>query len=140
MVRRDCSGQRGLSLIELLVALAILALVITTSLAIFFDRQKRLLIASQSVQAWQAVANEAEYQKHRSLGAFRFDAPEQFATLHPTIPEEIIVDSLKNVRDRVTARQAAPGVVAVTLDLSWGEPSAPHHAQMTILRTAVRIW
>lgn len=141
MYRPDRSDQSGLSLIELLVALAILALVITTSLALFFDRQKRLLIAAQSVQAWQAIANEAEYQKHRSFAEYRLDRQEEFSTLHPIDPnEETIVDSLKNVRDTVVARQAAPGVISVTMDLSWGDPSAPHHAQLTILRSGVRLW
>ena len=141
MAKSVRSDEAAFSLVELLVALTILALVIVTSLGIFLDRQKRLLLAAENMQAYQAIANEAEFQKHRSYDDYRRDAEEEFSTLHPTDPsEDTIVDALKNVHDRVVAHEASPGVMAVTMTLSWGDPKEPHVAAMTILRTRVQLW
>jgi len=52
---------RGFSLVEVLVALAILAIVITTTIAMFAERTRRLRDASETVLAFQALSNEAEY-------------------------------------------------------------------------------
>jgi prepilin-type N-terminal cleavage/methylation domain-containing protein len=51
---------RGFSLIEVLAALAILAIVVTTTLAMFTQRQKHLRQAHETTLAYQALANEAE--------------------------------------------------------------------------------
>ena len=53
--------SRGFSLAEVLVALAILAIVITTTIAMFAERTRRLRDASETVLAFQALSNEAEY-------------------------------------------------------------------------------
>ncbi len=52
--------QRGFSLIEVLAALLILAIVITTTITMFAERQKRLRQAHETILAYQALANEAE--------------------------------------------------------------------------------
>src|ERR1051326_4857504 len=52
--------QRGFSLVEVLAALLILAIVITTTLAMFAERQKHLRQAHETILAYQALANEAE--------------------------------------------------------------------------------
>jgi len=52
--------QRGFSLIEVLAALLILAIVITTTLAMFARRQATLRMAHETTLAYQALANEAE--------------------------------------------------------------------------------
>ena len=127
-------------MIELLVALAILALVITTSLAIFFDRQKRLLLASDNIQAYQAIANEAEIQKRKHYGALVVNSTEPFETLHDLSGEPTIVDSLKDPDDKVTITQVGDGVRAITMTVTWGEAKSRHHAQLTILKTEARLW
>jgi prepilin-type N-terminal cleavage/methylation domain-containing protein len=53
--------SRGFSLVETLVALAILAIVITTTIAMFAERTRRLREASETILAFQALSNEAEY-------------------------------------------------------------------------------
>ncbi len=53
-------ARRGFSLVEVLVALLILAIVITTTIAMFGERQRRLRQAHETTLAYQALANEAE--------------------------------------------------------------------------------
>jgi len=53
--------SRGFSLAEVLVALAILAIVITTTIAMFAERTRRLRDANETIHAFQALSNEAEY-------------------------------------------------------------------------------
>jgi prepilin-type N-terminal cleavage/methylation domain-containing protein len=55
------SRNRGFSLAETLVALAILAIVITTTIAMFAERTRRLREANETILAFQALSNEAEY-------------------------------------------------------------------------------
>ena len=55
--------QRGFSLVELLFGLLILTIVITTSLAMFTERTKRLRQANETILVYQALANEAELQR-----------------------------------------------------------------------------
>ena len=50
----------GFSLIELLVGLMILGIVITTTIVMFTERQKRLKQANETILAYQALANESE--------------------------------------------------------------------------------
>ena len=52
--------RRGFSLVEVLVALLILAIVITTTIAMFGERQRRLRQAHETTLAYQVLANEAE--------------------------------------------------------------------------------
>jgi prepilin-type N-terminal cleavage/methylation domain-containing protein len=51
---------RGFSLIEVLAALLILAIVITTTLAMFARRKATLRMVHETTLAYQALANEAE--------------------------------------------------------------------------------
>src|SRR5947199_4367760 len=53
--------NRGFSLAETLVALAILAIVITTTIAMFAERTRRLREANETILAFQALSNEAEF-------------------------------------------------------------------------------
>ena len=55
--------QRGFSLIEVLAALLVLAIVITTTMAMFVERQKRMQAANETILAYQAIANEIEYRR-----------------------------------------------------------------------------
>ena len=53
-------SRRGFSLIEVLVALLILTIVITTTISMFAERQRRMRMAHETILAYQALANEAE--------------------------------------------------------------------------------
>ncbi len=55
--------SRGFSLVEVLIALLILAVVITTTLTMFTMRAKRMAAANETILAWQAIANEVDYQR-----------------------------------------------------------------------------
>ena len=59
--------NRGFSLAETLVALAILAIVITTTIAMFAERTRRLREANETILAFQALSNEAEYWRRESF-------------------------------------------------------------------------
>src|SRR5687768_13674572 len=53
--------QEGFSLAELLMALLILTIVITTSMVAFLERNRRQQQAREIIAVYQALANEAEY-------------------------------------------------------------------------------
>lgn len=55
--------QRGFSLVEVLAALLVLALVITTTMAMFVERRKRMQAASETILAYQAITNEIEVRR-----------------------------------------------------------------------------
>jgi len=54
------SKSRGFTLIEVLVALLVLTVVITTTIAMFVERHKRLRQANETILAYQALSNESE--------------------------------------------------------------------------------
>ncbi len=60
-------NERGISLIEILVALLILAIVITTTIAMFAERQKRMRQANETMLAYQVLSNEVEYWRRVPL-------------------------------------------------------------------------
>ena len=51
------SRRRGFSLVEVLVGLLVLTIVITTTIVIFTERNKRLKQANETILAYQALAN-----------------------------------------------------------------------------------
>lgn len=59
--------KRGFSLAEVFVALGILGIVITTTLAMFAERTRRLREANETILAYQALSNEAEYWRRESF-------------------------------------------------------------------------
>jgi len=66
---RQMARQRGFSLIEVLIALLVLAIVITTTMAMFVERQKRMQAASETILAYQAIANEIELRRRIPYGS-----------------------------------------------------------------------
>lgn len=137
----DRGAQAGFALLEVLIALGILALIITTALAIFIDRQNRLLMASESVVASQGLANEAELRRRVAFTSFRLGAVEPFLTVEKKEPSDVlIVESLPSYRHEVLATEVAPGVIAVRMTLFWGSGSPQRSQSLTILRTGARLW
>ena|SRR5258706_6368292 len=59
--------SRGFSMAEVLVALVILAIVITTTIAMFAERTRRMRQASETILAWQTLSNEAELWRRMSF-------------------------------------------------------------------------
>lgn len=121
--------QRGFSLVEILVAFMILTIVITTSLAAFLERNRRLQQASEIILAYQALANEAEYRR-------RID----YLSLDPASPTwspEFLsaVDILKPLEPFgtiVSVKEVQPGVKRVLMTIRW--KNGERQAKLELLR------
>lgn len=104
-------SQRGFSLVELLVALLVLTIVITTTLAVFTERRARLQQAAEIVLAYQVLSNEAEAQRRIPFDAIMPASAFSTSTelLAPLVPftTKIAVASTKG------------GVKDVTMSISW---------------------
>jgi prepilin-type N-terminal cleavage/methylation domain-containing protein len=103
--------QRGFTLVEVLVALLILTLVITTSLAAFVERTRRLREANEIVLAYQALANEAEYRRRTD-----------FAAVTPSLTflsDTKLLTPLEPFATEVDVATPKPGVKNVTLIVRW---------------------
>lgn len=112
-MKRMSSRTRGFTLVEVLVALLILTIVITTSLGIMFDRHRRLAEAAAVTLAWQAIANEAEARRHQS-----------FAALHPGLETTFMTDlsllaPLGGVTTRVGVTAEPGGIRRLDLRVAW---------------------
>jgi prepilin-type N-terminal cleavage/methylation domain-containing protein len=105
-------SQRGFSLVEVLVAFLILTLVITMSLAAFFERNRRLQQASEMILAYQALANEAEYRR-------RIDYAKLETSKVEFISDTAILVPLQPYGTAVAVTEAAPGVKNVTMTIRW---------------------
>ena len=99
--------SRGFSLVELLVGLMILGIVITTTIVMFTERQKRLRQANETILAYQALANESEIWRRISFDQLDSQGPtfqSDTAILGPLAPYTTIahVDSITSTRKDVT--------------------------------------
>jgi prepilin-type N-terminal cleavage/methylation domain-containing protein len=118
--------QRGFTLVEVLAALVILTIVMTTTLAVFVERQRQLREASETILAWQALANEVEFR--RRIDFTRLDTaspvfdPGNTAILAPLAPYSATV--------AVTTPQ--PDVKHLELTIRWG--SGKRVARLEVIR------
>lgn len=103
--------SRGFTLIELLFALLILTLVITTTLAVFVERTRRLRMASDTILAFQVLANEAELQRRV---AFADLAPSNMFTTGTAL-----LRPLQPFTMRVEVSETQVGIKIVTMALHW---------------------
>ena len=112
-------SERGFSLAELLVALLVLAIVITTTLAMFVERQKRLRQASETILAYQALSNEAEMRRHVA-----FDKLDKSSKTF--ISDTTLLQPLSPFATIVSVKDAQPNVKHVLLTIRWnnGQRSA----------------
>src|SRR5687768_18228547 len=105
--------ERGFSLAELLMALLILTIVITTSMAAFLERNRRQQQAREIIAAYQALANEAEYW--RRIPFDDLDEPEQ----HHFRSDLAILNSLGTYETVVAVATVEPTIMKVTLTVRW---------------------
>ena len=118
-------SQRGFSLAELLVALLVLAIVITTTLAMFVERQKRLRQATETILAYQALANETELRR-------RINFDELDASPQVFISDTSLLQPLSPFSTIVSVKNAQTDVKHVTMTIRWG--NGAHVASLAIVR------
>ena len=117
--------ERGFTLVEVLVAILILTIVITTSLAVFIERNRRLGQASETILAYQALSNEAEYWRR-----IDFDKLEEDRSFR-TKDELDLLAPLKPYNTVVAVTRVNPRVRHVTLTIRWKNK---HQAQLVVAR------
>jgi prepilin-type N-terminal cleavage/methylation domain-containing protein len=112
------SRTRGFSLAETLVALAILAIVITTTIAMFAERARRLREANETILAFQALSNEAEYWRRQSFA--EIDNPD-----NQTFQSDLgILTPMKPYTTAVKVDSPRLDVRNVTLTIHWAKREA----------------
>jgi prepilin-type N-terminal cleavage/methylation domain-containing protein len=117
--------QRGFSLPEVMAALLILTFIITVSFAAFLERNRRLQQASEIMLAWQALANEAEYQ--RRVPYISLAGSDEFES------DTSLLAPLEPFTTTITVEEGDQlGVSWVTMSIEWrkGERSE----QLTLIR------
>jgi prepilin-type N-terminal cleavage/methylation domain-containing protein len=120
------SHERGFSLIETLAGLLILAFVLTTSLAVFTERQKRLRQADELIAVYQALANEAEVSRVIP-----------FSSLSPGTSsfrsDTAILDGLSGTTTTITVTPWKNGARLVEMRVDWNDGARSE--TLTIVRT-----
>jgi prepilin-type N-terminal cleavage/methylation domain-containing protein len=104
--------QRGFTLVEVLAAIMILGLVITTSLAVFVERTKRQREATETILAYQALANEAEVRRRMDFTSLD-TAPPIFVT------DTGLLIPLMPFKTHVTIDQPSTDVKNITMRIIW---------------------
>ena len=120
------SRRRGFSLIEVLVGLLVLTIVITTTIVMFTERNKRLKQANETILAYQALANEAEIW--RRIEFSQLDGqPQEFQS-----PLNILAP-LSPFMTAVKVDTARADVKHVTLMVTWDDGKKT--AKLALVRT-----
>lgn len=122
------NAQRGFTLVEILVSMLILAFIVTTSILIVTERERRLLFASETVIAYQALANEAEVQRRIS---FHEILPGQTDEFHS---DPKLLHDLPGVIRNISIKETYPGIREVTMTLRWR--SGNRTARLGLIRTS----
>ncbi|HEX8168956.1 MAG TPA: prepilin-type N-terminal cleavage/methylation domain-containing protein [Thermoanaerobaculia bacterium] len=123
-MRRRASNE-GFSLAEVLVALLVLTLVITTSLAAFVERNRRRQQSTEIVLAYQALANEAEYRR-------RIDYDDLDTSQTTFMSDTALLAPLKPFGTAVRVDLVQPGIKNVTMTVRW--KNGTREARLGIVR------
>ena len=119
------SKERGFSLVEVIVGLFILTIVITTTIVMFTDRQRRLRQANETILVYQALSNESEIWR-------RID----FARLDQQQPkfqsDTSILQVLTPFNTAVKIDTPRPDIKNVTFTVKWNR--GQRQASLSILR------
>jgi prepilin-type N-terminal cleavage/methylation domain-containing protein len=117
--------QRGFTLVEILVAFAILTVVITMSLAAFVERTRRLQQASEIILAYQALANEVEYRR-------RIDYEDLDTAAAKFLSSTDVLEPLEPFATIVAVEEVQPGVKNVLMTIRWR--NGEREAKLALLR------
>jgi prepilin-type N-terminal cleavage/methylation domain-containing protein len=107
-------AQRGFTLPELLVALLILAIVLTTTIAMFAKRSQYLREASETTLVWQSIWNEMEIWRRIDWNGLESQPPKfqsDLSILQPLGTIDTKVD--------VALSKDDPHIKNVTLTVLW---------------------
>jgi prepilin-type N-terminal cleavage/methylation domain-containing protein len=118
--------QRGFTMIEVLVALLVLTIVITTSLACFLERNRRLQQANETILAYQVLANEAEVRR-------RIDYPQLDTASTTFITDTSLLAPLQPFQTVAAVTQSDPDVKNVALIIRWHK--GERVARLALVRT-----
>ncbi|HEV7426237.1 MAG TPA: type II secretion system protein [Thermoanaerobaculia bacterium] len=110
--------NRGFSLAETLVALAILAIVITTTIAMFAERTRRLREANETILAFQALSNEAEYWRREPFAQIDKADNQTFKS------DLLILAPLTPFTTEVKVDSPRSDIRNVTLTIRWAKREA----------------
>ncbi len=106
------ANPRGFTLVETLVAILIMTVVVMTSMAAFLERNRRLQQASETILAYQALANEAEYRRRMPFAGLE-QQPAGF------VSDTSLLQPLVPYTTSVAVQQTQQGVKNVTLTILW---------------------
>jgi prepilin-type N-terminal cleavage/methylation domain len=115
--------SRGFSLVEVLVALVIMAIVITTTIAMFAEKTRRMRQASETILAWQALSNEAEYWRRVDFAEIDKPATQVFQS-----PDLAVLAPLAPYTTSVKVDTPQADVRNVTLTIRWAANREAHLA------------
>ena len=116
--------ERGFSLAEVLVALLIITVVLTVSMAAFVERNRRMQQASEIMLAYQTLANEAEFRRRELFHHLRDDVHFRSGTA--------LLRPLGVYGTAVTVTDVKPGVKNVTMSIRWH--NGQRVARLSLLR------
>ena len=121
------------------MALLILSIVITTSMAAFVERSRRQQQAREIIAAYQALANEAEYWRR-----IPFEDLEKYPNFRTEdeLGKIEILESLGDYNTVVAVEETQPKLVKnVTLTVRW--QSGKRQARLAVVRVdtgATSLW
>lgn len=119
------SRNRGFSLVELLVALLVLTIVITTTIYMFTQRTQHLREANETILAYQALSNEAEVWRRIAFTDLEANA----STFHS---DTTILSPLTPFTTAVKVDKARSDIKQVTLTVRW--QNGQRQARLALIR------
>jgi prepilin-type N-terminal cleavage/methylation domain-containing protein len=125
--RRRCRDQRGVSLVETMVALSILA-ISSATVGEFIVRQTRMANTNNLTSIGQALAE----QQFEDLRAIDYD---DIAATSSTTTVGGIVYTL---RTDVQTNMPAPNMKQISVDVSWKDPLGTQHVTAYTIYTAIK--
>jgi prepilin-type N-terminal cleavage/methylation domain-containing protein len=103
----------GFSLVEILLAILILGIVITTSLFVYYERERRMVEAGELMLVWQVLGNEAEARRYASWAMQAPGPPQPFYT------DLALLAQLESVVAEAAIEQVDAETRKILLRVSW---------------------
>jgi prepilin-type N-terminal cleavage/methylation domain-containing protein len=124
-------AQRGFSLVEVLAALFVLTIVVTTTLGMFVERRKHMKNANETILAYQGLANEVEVWRHFSFGELENRAK----VADGFYADMSILQPLKPFKTTVELKKTNANTANIHLMIAWGDGKTSRTAAIDVVRT-----